>query len=246
MRLEAGRQCLIGDTDWFLLAATISDTSEASVEQWIACSGNDQILARIGWHGEAHIVRFDRQGKRKPRRLTLGRVVLGPGNVSADGRRIVTTLDQPTAPPELHVGRINATGISLKKRTGFNDQFVKTHTIAKPTMNWVRSADGTRVQTWCFAHQTQSVIRASSRSMEDRMPIRIPSSMNSRCSRIPDTSSRIRIRGPARDMAMISARHTRLLGNSRLGGHPRRLQVAPVEDYVQTEDRNHGRQLRWH
>ena len=147
-------RCLSGDTDWCLLAATLSDTSEASFEPWIAWSGNDQILARIGWHGEAHVVRFDRQGKKKPRRLTLGRVVLGPGNLSADGKRIVTTLDQPTAPPELHVGRISATSISLKKRTSFNDQFVKTHTIAKPTMNWVRSTDGTRVQTWVLKPPT--------------------------------------------------------------------------------------------
>ena len=147
-------KCLTESTDWCLLAATLSDTSEASFEPWIAWSGNDHILCRIGWHGEAHVVRFARNGSGKPRQLTLGRVVLAPGNLSSDGKRIVTTLDQPTAPSEIHVGRVSANSINLRKRTAFNDDFVKNHTIAKPTTHWIRSGDGTRVQAWVLKPPT--------------------------------------------------------------------------------------------
>ena len=147
-------KCLSENTDWCLMAATLSDTSEASFDPWISWSGNDHVLTRIGCHGEAHVARFNRNGKGKPRLMTLGRVALSPGNLSSDGKRIVVTLDQPTAPSEIHVGRVTATSINLKKRTGFNDTFVKTHTIAKPTTHWIRSGDGTRVQVWVLKPPT--------------------------------------------------------------------------------------------
>ncbi|MCH2133714.1 MAG: S9 family peptidase [Phycisphaerales bacterium] len=153
--VRSGRaRCLTDGTDWCLMAATLSDTSEASFDAWLKWSGNDRVLARIGWHGEAHIARFDRRGNSKPRTLTLGRIVIAPTNLSADGRRIVMTVDQPTAPSEIHVGRITANGITMKKRTSFNDDFVKRHSIAKPTTHWVRSADGTRVQAWVMRPPT--------------------------------------------------------------------------------------------
>ena len=147
-------QCLTEKTDWCLLAATLSDTSEASFEPWIAWSGNDRVLARIGWHGEAHVARFNRNGSGKPRMLTLGRVVVSPGNLSADGRRMAMTVDQPTGPAEIHLGRLNANSIAMKKRTHFNDEFVKSHSIAKPTTHWIRSEDGTRVQAWVLRPTT--------------------------------------------------------------------------------------------
>ena len=148
-------KCLSEKTDWCLMASVLSDTSEAGFDPWIAWASNDRILVQIGWHGEAHVARFDRRGTTKPRMMTLGRVVIGPGNISADGTRLVTLVGQPTAPAEIHVGRIMANTINLKKRTGFNDEFARTHSIAKPTTHWIRSADGTRVQTWVMRPPTR-------------------------------------------------------------------------------------------
>lgn len=139
---------LTADTDWCLMACALSDTADVSFEpnlQWSADS--KRLLVAIGWHGQSHVASIPLAGKGR-KMLTEGRTVITPGNCSADGRTMAMMIDDPTAPPEINVGRIGATRITPRRLTGFNDEWLATHHVRKPSVKWVRSTDGTRVQTW--------------------------------------------------------------------------------------------------
>ncbi len=139
---------LTADTDWCLMACALSDTADVSFEpnlQWSADS--KRLLVAIGWHGQSHVASIPLTGKGR-KMLTEGRSVITPGNCSDDGRMIAMMVDDPTAPPEIHVGRLGATRITPRRLTSFNDEWLATHHVRKPSVKWVRSTDGTRVQTW--------------------------------------------------------------------------------------------------
>ncbi len=141
-------RCLTEKTDWCLMACVLSDTADVSFApnlQW--SHDSKRVLVAIGWNGQSHIASIPRSGK-GIRNLTEGRVVISPGNCSRDGKTIAMMVDQPAALPEIHVGRIGATKITPRRLTSFNDAYLASHTIRKPSMRWVRSTDGTKVQTW--------------------------------------------------------------------------------------------------
>ncbi|MCH2149311.1 MAG: S9 family peptidase [Phycisphaerales bacterium] len=141
-------RCLTGKTDWCLMACALSDTADVSFSpnlQW--AHDSKRLLVSIGWHGQSHVASVSRTGS-SCRMLTEGRVVISPGNCSADGRTMAMMLDQPTAPPEIHVGKINATKITPRSLTSFNEDYLANRHVRKPSMKWVRSTDGVKVQTW--------------------------------------------------------------------------------------------------
>ena len=139
---------LTAGTDWCLMACALSDSADVSFEPNIQWSGDSKrILAGIGWHGQSHVASIPCSGG-TPRMLTEGRTVITPGNCSSDGRVMAMMIDDPTAPPEIHVGRVGATAIRTRRITNFNDEWVASHHVRKPSVRWVRSTDGPRVQTW--------------------------------------------------------------------------------------------------
>lgn len=141
-------RCLTEQTDWCLMACVLSDSADVSFApnlQW--SHDSKRLLVSIGWHGQSHVASFPRDGS-KPRLMTDGRAVVTPGNCSADGRQMAMVIDQPTAPPEIHVGRVGTTKITPRRLTTFNDEYIATRRIRKPSMKWIRSTDGTKVQTW--------------------------------------------------------------------------------------------------
>ena len=141
-------RCLTEHTDWCLMACVLSDSADVSFAPNLQWSHDSRrILVSIGWHGQSHVASFPRDGS-TPRMLTEGRSVITPGNCSADGRLMALMIDQPTAPPELYIGRIGATKISTRQLTEFNADYLKRRTIRKPSMKWIRSTDGVKVQTW--------------------------------------------------------------------------------------------------
>jgi dipeptidyl aminopeptidase/acylaminoacyl peptidase len=72
--------------DRCLMAVTLSDTGEISFSTQLRWTGNSEnILARIGWHGEEHICSIHRKGGQlKP--LTSGNCVHSIGNFANDGK----------------------------------------------------------------------------------------------------------------------------------------------------------------
>ena len=141
-------RCLTGTTDWCLMACVLSDSADVSFApnlQW--SHDSKRILVSIGWHGQSHVASVARSGA-GCRMLTEGAAVITPGNCSADGRTMTMMLDHPTAPPEIHVGRVGSSRITPRRLTSFNDDYLASRTIRKPSMKWVRSSDGVKVQTW--------------------------------------------------------------------------------------------------
>tara|TARA_B100001059_G_scaffold6349_1_gene5280 strand:+ start:6698 stop:8749 length:2052 start_codon:yes stop_codon:yes gene_type:complete len=144
----AKARSLTADTDWCLMACALSDSADVSFSPNIQWSKDSRkLLVSIGWHGQSHMASIPLSGSR-PRMLSDGACVISPGNTSKDGRSVALIVDQPAAPPEVHIGRIGASSLDVRRLTGFNDEYVSSRSIRKPTMKWVRSTDGTRVQTW--------------------------------------------------------------------------------------------------
>ncbi|MDG2201376.1 MAG: S9 family peptidase [Phycisphaerales bacterium] len=135
-------------TDWCLMACALSDSADVSFAPNIQWSPDSKrLLVSIGWHGQSHVVSFTLSGS-SIRTLTDGRAVVTPGNTSADGRTMAMVVDTPSTPPEIHVGRVGATKITPRRLTDFNDAYLASRHIRKPSVKWVPSTDGTKVQTW--------------------------------------------------------------------------------------------------
>ena len=145
---RGGATSLTGHTDFCLLAATLTDTGEASFAATFEWSkDSNEILVQLGWHGTVHTYAFDRKsGKHK--QLTKGDEVISMGNLSEDGKRIALMRSSPSSPPEICVGALSSRGIKLKQVTHENDAWSESRAIAKATTKWIKSKDKTPIQCW--------------------------------------------------------------------------------------------------
>ncbi len=138
---------LTGKDDHCLVAAPISDTAEAHWDaNTLFSPDSKRIYMQIGWHGESHIASIPRRGG-KATMLTSGRKVVQMGNLSADGKKMAVTVSTWDRPPEVYVGEVGRDEIALTKLTDCNG-WMKELQLSRPSTHWVKSADGTKVQTW--------------------------------------------------------------------------------------------------
>lgn len=150
---------LIGHTDYCMMAVTLSDTAEAKfgpLFQWHPDSRH--LIARIGWHGTGHLALVPIQPRNQQiTMLTKGQYeysISAPGCISQDGTRLAFLRSDATTLPEIGIGEIQLskrnkpTTASVRMVTSFNRALLKELAIAKPTVHWVESTDGVKVQTW--------------------------------------------------------------------------------------------------
>ena len=134
--------------DRCLMAVTLSDTGDIAFGaqlRWTADSKN--ILARIGWHGEEQICSISRNGgKLKP--LTSGNGIHSMGNFAIDGKTCAMTTGSATTPPEIYVGKVGTSKISLKQVSFENTAWCKQHAIAPSKAKWIKSTDNTNIHCW--------------------------------------------------------------------------------------------------
>ncbi|MHC5025159.1 MAG: prolyl oligopeptidase family serine peptidase [Planctomycetota bacterium] len=140
---------LTGKTDFCLLAAALSDTSEVAFEagiQWTPDS--KRLVIQLGWHGESHVASIARRGGEITFHTTGKRMCAG-GNIARDGRMplLVAT---PTAPEEVNVGTLQRGTMTPEALTSFNKPLLRELDLAKPRAHWIRSADGNKVHVWCM------------------------------------------------------------------------------------------------
>ena len=136
------------DFDRCLMAVTLTDTGEVSFEaQLIWASDNAHILARIGWHGEEHLYSFSTKGGAF-KVLTKGNAGHTIGNVASDGKTCSLLVLKATAPPEIFVGKISASKITLKQVSFENTEWCKNHAIAPSKDKWLTTNDKTKVHCW--------------------------------------------------------------------------------------------------
>jgi dipeptidyl aminopeptidase/acylaminoacyl peptidase len=136
---------LSGKTDFCLLAAALGDSSEVSFEPNIKWTPNSKsLLVRIGHHGTVQTMRFARTGRGEPVALTSGQKAHDHANIAKG--LMPMSIESATRPTEIHVMPI--TGGTPKRLTHCNDALLKERLIAKPSMHWITSPDGNRVQVW--------------------------------------------------------------------------------------------------
>jgi dipeptidyl aminopeptidase/acylaminoacyl peptidase len=149
------------DIDRCLMAVTLSDTGEASFEaQLFWASDNKHVLARIGWHGEEHICTFPVNGKGF-KILTSDTAGHSIGNISKDGKHYAMMVCRVTAPPEIYVGKIGASKISLKQVSFENTAWCETHAIASAKGTWVTTKDKTKVHCWIMRPPKEAKTKSS-------------------------------------------------------------------------------------
>jgi dipeptidyl aminopeptidase/acylaminoacyl peptidase len=142
---SGGQRCLSERDDYCLAVSTLSDTgagSEGSLE-W--SPDGKRIRLMVGTEGSAQVAEADVKSGRV-RLLTKGDHVLGVGSSSRDGRTTALTRGTPAAPSEIAV----FSGGEVRVLTAFNKPLLEQVEVSKPTATWVRSADGTKVHTWCL------------------------------------------------------------------------------------------------
>jgi acylaminoacyl-peptidase len=134
--------------DYCLGSATLSDTREAGFGcniRWAPDSS--RIFMGFGWHGEGHISAVPAKGG-KITFLTKGPAEYMLGNISDDGSKMAMTVGDFLEPNEVYVGAIRKDAIVATRLTEFNKKFLAGLELAKPTMTWLTSPSGTRVQVW--------------------------------------------------------------------------------------------------
>ncbi len=166
--VRTGRtESLTGHTDYCLLAVTVSDcldTSFSPVVEWHP--DGRRIFTRIGWEGEAHVASVDRRTK-KLRFLTAGALDYAFGSISTNGKRLACVRSSATEPCDVHVGEITSNELRTRRVTAFNDELLAELTLAKPKTAWVKSTEGTRVETWSLS---PTKTRAPGKTRRKRAP----------------------------------------------------------------------------
>lgn len=145
---------LTSETDYCLVAATLSDSAEVVFEANIKWAPDSKrVLAGFGWHGETHVASIPIDGG-KPFFHTHGRKTVGFGNVSEDGRHFAAIVADPLKLPEVHVGRFSDSSkpAVLTPLTSFNQALLGELSLAEPTAHWIDNGHGGRVQTWVLKH----------------------------------------------------------------------------------------------
>lgn len=149
-------RCLTERSDHCLVAPTLGDTAEVAFDAQLRWHPDGKRLwIQLGVHGETHLATVTLRGA-EPVLHTSGRKQVRLGDLSADGSRMVTTVETATRPPEVHVADVpRLTGrtathvqLDLHRISDVNGPLFAQLDIARPKATWVRSEDGSRVHTF--------------------------------------------------------------------------------------------------
>lgn len=148
---------LTGNTDYCLMAITLSDSAEAEFDANIRFSPDSRrILMNFGWQGETHISSVPVDGGEVTFH-TSGRKSIGMGNLSADGQLAAVMVGDQTSLPEIGYATVVAPLIkggtarvarNVQTLTRFNRPLLKQLEVSKPEPHWIESASGTKVHLW--------------------------------------------------------------------------------------------------
>ena len=142
-------RCLTSHTDYCMMAATLSDSADATFEPQLRWMPDSQsLLVRIGWHGSGHVASVDAAGKGPVVFHTSAGQDVSLGTLCARGLRLACVRMAPTAPPEVHALEVVGTEFPMRRLTGFNDAFVRRVHLVQPEERWVKAKDGAKVQAW--------------------------------------------------------------------------------------------------
>lgn len=146
--VKGNARSLTAKTDHCLLAIAVTDTAEAAFEPCIRWTPDSRrLLIRLGWHGEMHIASIHRRGG-DITFLTGGAFDYDLGNISDDGHLIALIRGSGDKLPEVGVGRLDGDDLDIEMLTNFNGPLLKEMKLSRPKSQWVKAADGNKVQVW--------------------------------------------------------------------------------------------------
>lgn len=144
---KGGGRSLTAKSDYCTMAATLSDSGEAAFAPQLLWSRDSRrVYFRLGWQGEAHVASVERRGG-GVKFHTAGGFEHFFGSLSADGSRFALIRSDALNLPEVHVASMRPS-MSFKPVTSLNTALLSSFTLSAPTMKWLPTADGTKVQTW--------------------------------------------------------------------------------------------------
>ncbi len=145
---RGGARSLTRGTDYCLMAATLSDTSEARFDPVLECAPDgSRIYFRLGWHGESHVASVPVDGGEVCVH-TSGPIELEMGNLSADGRLMALATGGPTRLAEIGVARVANGLFEVRALTDHNGPLLEELDLATPEPHWITASDGHKVQVW--------------------------------------------------------------------------------------------------
>ncbi|MGI9014843.1 MAG: prolyl oligopeptidase family serine peptidase [Phycisphaerales bacterium] len=139
---------LLAGSDICLMAATLSDTSEASFDASFTWHPDGtRLVFRLGWHGEGRIASVWVKNAAITTHIA-GAFDHSIGSFDADGKQLAVMRSDAVTLPEIGIAKLTASGGSVAMRTSFNAALLKSRALARPTEHWLTSADGTKVHVW--------------------------------------------------------------------------------------------------
>jgi dipeptidyl aminopeptidase/acylaminoacyl peptidase len=139
---------LTDNEDYCLTAAILSDTAEADFAPVFCWSADSRrVYVQVGWQGEMHLASVAAAGGGLTFH-TAGPAVHRLGNISSDGRFMSMTVGSATAPDEVAIAPLHSQTVTPRLLTRLNQPLLEELHLSEPKTQWIKSADGTRVQVW--------------------------------------------------------------------------------------------------
>lgn len=141
-------KCISDKEDYCMGATVIGDTAEAVFGvNFVWTPDSKNLLVSLGWHGDKHIAKIKATGG-KFEILTKNKSQYSLSNLSDNGKYLATIHGDALNPGDLCFGTISGKGISLKRLTSFNKEFLSGIELSKPEDTWVTAKDGHKTHLW--------------------------------------------------------------------------------------------------
>jgi dipeptidyl aminopeptidase/acylaminoacyl peptidase len=145
---RGGARSLTGQTDYCLMAAALTDTSEASFAPAVEFAPDgSRLYFRLGLEGQTHVASVATGGGEVAIH-TRGPLELELGNLSADGRRMALSIGGPTKLAEVAVAEVGAGPFKTTTLTDLNGPLLAELDLAEPEPHRVNAEGGHEVHLW--------------------------------------------------------------------------------------------------
>ncbi|MCI0440816.1 MAG: S9 family peptidase [Chloroflexi bacterium] len=107
----------------------------------------ERLFFQVSDKGSAHLYTVSPSDAR-PIALTKGAIDVLGFSVDAKAAAFILLIDQPSQPPEVFSGSLDAEGFALRPLTMLNAPILDGLTLSEPEEVWFSSSDGTEIQGW--------------------------------------------------------------------------------------------------
>jgi dipeptidyl aminopeptidase/acylaminoacyl peptidase len=140
-------RCLSGALDRSVGDSTLGDVREAASGSPVWSGDSGRLIVTVSDTGSAHLYAVDVASAKWTPLTSDARDAIGL-TADSSGSRIAALIGTPVHPPEVFVGDLSSTKLSLRRLSKLTDAWLDTVQISKPDEFWVTQPDGARIQGW--------------------------------------------------------------------------------------------------